>query len=46
MKLELSRQIFEKCSNIKFNENSSSGNQLFRADGRVDRHDEADSSFS
>jgi len=27
MKLEFSRQIFEKCSNIKFHENPSSGSR-------------------
>jgi hypothetical protein len=37
MKLELSRQIFEKFSNIKFRENSSSEGRFFqfwRTDGR------------
>ena len=29
MKLEFSRQIFEKFSNIKFNENPSSGSRVF-----------------
>jgi hypothetical protein len=28
MKLEISRQIFEKPSNIKFNENASSGRRV------------------
>jgi len=34
---EFSRQIFEKYSSIKFQENSSSGNWVFRTDGRTDR---------
>jgi hypothetical protein len=53
MKLEFSRQIFEKYVNIKFHENPSSGNQVVtcgRTDeqtGRqTDRHDEANSRFS
>ena len=36
MKLDFSRQIFEKYSNIKFNENPSSGNRV-DACGRTDR---------
>jgi hypothetical protein len=28
MKLEFSRQIFEKCSNIKFNKNPSTGREV------------------
>jgi len=40
MKLEFSRQIFEKYSNIKFHENPSSGSR------RTGRHDEANSRFS
>jgi hypothetical protein len=36
MKLEFSRQIFEKYSNIKFQENPSNGAELFLADGRTD----------
>jgi hypothetical protein len=37
MKSELSQQIFEKYSNIKFQENLSSGKaELFRADGQTD----------
>jgi len=35
MKLELSRQIFEKSSNIKFHENTSSGNRVVPC-GRTD----------
>jgi len=37
MKLEFSRKIFEKCSNIKFNENPSSGSRVVpceRMDGQ------------
>jgi hypothetical protein len=35
MRLEFSRKIFEKCSNIKFHENPSSGSSSFamRTDG-------------
>jgi hypothetical protein len=36
MKLEFSRQIFEKCSNIKFHENPPSGSRLV-ACGQTDR---------
>ena len=32
MKLSFSRQIFEKCSTIKFNENPPGAAELFRAD--------------
>ena len=42
IKLKFSRQIFKKCSNIKFNENPSSGNRVVpcgRTDGRTDRED-------
>jgi len=45
MKLEFSRQIFEKWLNCKFHENPSCGSGLFPC-GRADRHDEATSSFS
>jgi len=51
MKVELSRQTFEKYSNIKFHENQSSGSRVVpcrraggRTDGQTDRHDEG--SFS
>jgi len=40
MKLEFSRQILEKYSNIKFYENPSIGSR------RIDGHDEANSRFS
>ena len=39
MKLEFSRQFFEKYSNIK-------PTYSMRSDGRTDRHDEANSRFS
>jgi len=38
MKIEFSRQIFEKYSNIKSNENKSSGRQVI-ACGQTDRCD-------
>ena len=40
MKLEFSRQIFEKSPNVKFHENPASGNRLVqcrRADKQTDR---------
>jgi len=40
MNLELSRQIFEKCWNVKFHENPSSESRVFTR-GRTDRHDKA-----
>jgi len=45
MKLEFSRQIFEKYANIKFNQNPSHGSRLVPC-RRTDRHDEANSRFS
>jgi hypothetical protein len=44
MKLEFSRQIFEKCSHIKFHENPSSGSHAGRR--KRDGHDEAKGPFS
>jgi len=41
-----SPQIFAKYSNIKFHTNRAVGAELFHADRRTDRHDEADSRFS
>ena len=41
MKLEFSRQIFEKYSNIKFHENPSSGSRGVSC-GRTDRHRQTD----
>jgi hypothetical protein len=47
MKLQFSRQIFEKYSDIKFHENPSSGSWVALAEGdAAKRHDEADSRFS
>jgi hypothetical protein len=40
MKLEYSRQIFEKSSNAKFHENPSSGSRVVPCE-RTDKHDEA-----
>ena len=44
MKLKFYRQI-SVYSNIKFHENSSSGNEVVPY-GRTDRHDEANSDYS
>ena len=46
IKLEFSGQIFEKCTDIKFHENPSSGAELYYADRQTDRHDETNSCFS
>ena len=48
IKLEFSRQIFEKSSNIKFHENPYrwESSCSMRTDGRTDRHDETNSRFS
>ena len=49
MKLEFSRHIFEKYSNIKFHENPTSGSRVVpqgQLDRRTDKHDEANSRFS
>jgi hypothetical protein len=49
MKLELSRQVFEKYSNIKFHEYSSGGSGVVpygRTIGQTDRRDEANSRSS
>jgi len=45
MKLEISRQIFEQCSNIEFHQNPSSGSGVVPC-GQTDRHAEANSRFS
>jgi hypothetical protein len=45
IKLEFSRQILEKYSNITFHENPSSGSRVVPCGG-TDRHDEAYSRFS
>ena len=44
MKLEFSRLIFKKCSNIKFHENPSIGSGVVPC-GRTDGHNEANSRF-
>jgi len=36
MKLEFTRQIFEKYGNIKFHENPPVGAEFFHADGQTD----------
>jgi len=49
MKPELSRQIFEKCSNARFYYSPSSGSRVVpcgRTDRQTDRHDEANSRLS
>jgi len=49
MKREVSRQIFEKHWNTRFNENLSSGSRVVPYGptyGRTDRHDKAHSRFS
>jgi len=49
MKLEFSRQVFEKYSNTKFHENPSRESRFVYADrrtaGRTDKRDEANSRF-
>jgi len=45
IKLEFSRHIFEKYSNVKFNENPSNGSRVVSC-GRTDRHGEANSRFA
>ena len=44
MKLEFSRRIIEKDSNIKFHDSRSSGSRNV-ACGQTDRHDEANGSL-
>ena len=44
MKLEFSRQIFEKYTNSKFHENYATMNPVFPC-GQTDRHEEEDKSF-
>ena len=44
MKAELSRQILERHTNIKFHENLAIGSRVFprgQTDGQTDRYDEA-----
>ena len=45
MKLEFSRQSFEKYLDITFNANQSTGSRVVSC-GQRDKHDEADSRFS
>jgi hypothetical protein len=45
MKLQYSQQIWGKYSNVKFNENPSSGSRLVQC-GQTDGHDEDYSRFS
>jgi len=49
IKVEFSRHILEKSSNIKFHENPFSGSRAVlwggRADRQTDGHDEANSRF-
>ena len=44
MGLEFSRQVFQKCKHIKFNEKPSRGSRVVPC-GRTDRHEEAESFF-
>jgi hypothetical protein len=46
MKFEFYKHIFEKYSNIKFDGNPFSGNQVLHADGQTERHEEANRRFS
>jgi len=53
MKIEFSRQILKKYSNIEFNENPSSGSRVVpngqtdrRTDGRTDGRDETNNNLS
>jgi hypothetical protein len=45
MKFEFSRQVFEKCSDIKFHENPSIGSRVFPC-GRTNSHGEAVRKFA
>ena len=48
MKLEFNRQIFERISNIRFNQNQSSGSRVVpcgQNDRQADEHDEAYTRF-
>jgi hypothetical protein len=45
MKLEFSRHIFGKSSNVKFRQNPSSTSRVIPC-GQTDGHDEANSRFS
>ena len=43
-KIEFSRQIFEKYSNVKYYKNPASGSRVVKC-GKTDRHDEGKSRF-
>jgi hypothetical protein len=45
MKIEFSKQIFEKYTNLKFNENPSNGGRVVPS-GRTDRHDKNNDRFT
>jgi hypothetical protein len=45
MKLEFSRRIFEKYSNVEFHEILPVEAEFFHADGQTDRHDEVKVAF-
>ena len=45
MKLEFSRQVFERKKNSNFMKIRPVGAKFLHVDGRMDRHDEANSSF-
>jgi hypothetical protein len=45
MKIGPSRHTFKKLSNIKFHKSRPVGTELFHADGKTDRQDEANSRF-
>jgi hypothetical protein len=45
MEIPFSRQIFEKCSNIKFHKNTSGESRVVPC-GQTDRHEAANSDFS
>jgi len=44
MKIEFSRQIFEKYSNVKYYKNPSSGSRVVKC-GKTDRHNDGNSRF-
>ena len=45
MKLEFLWQVFKKCTNVKFNENPSSGSRVVYVDIQMDRHDITNNCF-
>jgi len=46
MELDFSQQIFKKYSILNFMKIRPVGDKLFHAEGRTDRHDEANNRFS